>query len=80
LACDFFVVVTVTFRVLYVFVVLEVGVRAVGEIGRLADRVIADDELDVPVLGLAVSAPGVAIRALKNAFRSPTAAAHRPAS
>ena len=29
------------------------GVRAVGEIGRLANRAIAGDEFDVPVLGLA---------------------------
>jgi hypothetical protein len=28
-ACDFFVVVTATFRVLYVFVVLEVGTRRI---------------------------------------------------
>jgi hypothetical protein len=28
-ACDFFVVVTATFRVLYVFVVLEVGTRGI---------------------------------------------------
>jgi putative transposase len=29
LACDFFVVVTATFRVVYVFVVMEVGTRRI---------------------------------------------------
>jgi hypothetical protein len=31
LACDFFVVVTATFRVFYVFVVLEVGTRRIRQ-------------------------------------------------
>ena len=43
------------------------SVRADGEIGHLANRAIAGDKLDVPILGLAISAVGVAIRALKNA-------------
>jgi hypothetical protein len=30
LACDFFVAVTATFRILYVFVVMEVGTRRIG--------------------------------------------------
>lgn len=38
----------------------------------------AGDEFDVPVLGLADLAFGVAVRALKNASRSPAAAAHIP--
>ena len=56
------------------------SVRAVSEIGRLANRAIAGDKLDLPILGLAILAVGVAIRALKNASRSPAAAAHIPAS
>jgi hypothetical protein len=34
LACDFFVVVTATFRVLYVFVVLEIGTRRIRALER----------------------------------------------
>jgi hypothetical protein len=41
------------------------SVRAVGEIGRFANRAIAGDELDVPVRRLAILAFGVAVRALK---------------
>ena len=41
------------------------GVRSVREIGRFANRAITRDELDVPVLGLAISALGVATCAEK---------------
>ena len=38
LACDFFVTVTASFRVLYVFVVMEVGTRRIAHVNVSARR------------------------------------------